>query len=199
MVRFHTPEGATPIDDASGLIPEGILTYADLNSAEAENILKAMDLHLKRRRSPMKSWLTEEYIRKVHRDMFKDVWEWAGTYRKSGTNLGVPVHSIYEEIAKLCQDLAYWTDSKNTMAVIERAVRIHHRLSYIHPFQNGNGRLARMISDIYLHSHHHPLPLWPESNLLDDGKIRKDYLHAIREADKGHFKLILNFTRNLLR
>ncbi len=159
-MKFEVPEGATPILDASGLMPEGILTYADLCTAEAENILQAMDIHLKRRKNPGRAWFAEDYIRRVHRDMFKDVWEWAGQYRKAQTNVEIPTHMIREEIAKLCQDVASWNSQKSPMSVLERAVRLHHRFSWVHPFPNGNGRHARLMSDIYFRSHNHPIPIW---------------------------------------
>jgi hypothetical protein len=41
MREFVVPEHATPIEDISGLKQEGILTYAQLCEAKAENILKA--------------------------------------------------------------------------------------------------------------------------------------------------------------
>ena len=45
LMKFKSPEGATPIDDAEGLIPS-ISTRTELNAIEAENILQAMDKHL---------------------------------------------------------------------------------------------------------------------------------------------------------
>ncbi len=196
--RFRVPEGATPILDASGLIAGGILTYADLCVAEAENILKAMNTHLKRRKNPLKGWFTEEYFRKVHRDMFEDVWDWAGQYRKTQTNVGVGVPVIREEIAKLCQDVAFWDSQKNPMSVLERAARLHHRVAWIHPFPNGNGRHARLLADIYLHSHGHPLPNWPQSDLAVNGATRSDYLQAMREADHGDFEPLMAITKRCL-
>ena len=197
-MKFQVPEGATPIDDDSDLLPSGLLTYQDLCSAEAENILKAVNLHLKRKKKSKENWLTEEYIRKVHRDMFKSVWRWAGTYRATELNIGVPAHSVREEIAKLCQDAAFWSTKKANMPVLERAIRVHHRLTWIHPFRNGNGRHARMISDIYLHAYNHSQPIWSETSLYAPGEIRSQYLKAVREADRGNFKPLIEITsRNI--
>lgn len=193
-MKFKVTEGATPIEDTSDLVPGGLLTYQDLCAAEAENILKAVNLHLKRRKNPKNNWLTDEYIRKVHRDMFKSVWRWAGTYRKSELNIGVLVHSIREEIAKLRRDAAFWNTEKANMPVLERAIRIHHRLTWIHPFRNGNGRHARMISDIYLHAHNHSRPVWYETSLSTPGEMRSQYLKAVREADLGNFKPLMDIT-----
>jgi len=194
-LKFRVPEGATPIEESSDLILDGLLTYQDLCTAEAENILSAIDSHFKRKKNIKKNWLTEEYIRKVHRDMFKNVWRWAGIYRKTELNIGVRSHSVREEIAKLCHDVAYWGSNKANMPVLERAIRIHHRLTWIHPFMNGNGRHARLIADIYLYSYNHPRPIWAESSFSNDGDMRSKYLKAIREADHSNFEPLIEFTK----
>lgn len=196
--QFQVPEGASPIEDASGLILK-IWTYDDLCAAEAENILQAVNIHLKRRKEPSRMWFTEKYIRKVHYDMFESVWKWAGVYRESSYTIGILPSQIRDEIAKLCGDVRYWTTQKaNPMSVLESAVRIHHRLAWIHPFQNGNGRHARLMADIYLHAHGFSLPIWPSSDISKEGRTRKQYLQAIRRADNGDFRLLLEYTARYL-
>ena len=195
---FEVPEGATPIHDVSGLLPEGVFTYADLCTAEAENILQAIHTHLHRRKNLERPWFTERYLRQVHTDMFQYVWKWAGSYRSTDTNIGVPSYTIREEIAKLCLDVAFWNAQKNPLPILARAVRIHHRLAWIHPFPNGNGRHSRLITDIYLHSYHQPLPIWPEADLITRVKSRQDYLAALRQADLGNFDPLLDYTTHFL-
>jgi fido (protein-threonine AMPylation protein) len=107
-LHFDVPEGATPLEDASGLKLPGSPTYADLCAAEAENILGAMNIHLKRRKNPSRIWMTADYICRVHRDMYKEVWEWAGMIRSHQTNIGVSAYLIREELVKLCQDIHFW-------------------------------------------------------------------------------------------
>ena len=86
-MRFAAPEGATPIEDAEGLLQEGLFTQADLSAAEAENILQAVNKHPARPRKPGSAWMTDAFIRRVHRDMFGNVWSWAGRYRTAPLNL----------------------------------------------------------------------------------------------------------------
>jgi Fic-DOC domain mobile mystery protein B len=199
MVHFDTPEGATPIEDASGLLVEGVLTYAALNAVESENILSAVNAHLRRGKRRGAAWLTEEYVRRVHRDMFDSVWEWAGHYRIAALNIGVPASRIREEVAKLCQDVSFWDAQKdNPLPVLERAVRLHHRLSWIHPFPNGNGRHARLMSDIYLYIHGCQQPEWPSSAMSGSGDARAGYLDALRKADGGDFWPLIVYTRRFL-
>lgn len=199
MVRFDTPEGATPIEDASGLLVEGVFTYAALNAVESENILKAANAHLSRRKRRGPSWLTEDYVRRVHRDMFDQVWDWAGRYRGVELNIGVPKASIREEVAKLCQDVAFWDEQKeNPLPVLERAARLHHRFAWIHPFQNGNGRHARLMADIYLYVNDHELPMWPSAAIGGAGDVRKEYLNSLKKADAGDFGPLADYTKRFL-
>lgn len=197
-MKFEVPEGATPIDDAEGLIPE-ILTYSDLCAVEAENILEAADRHLSRRRNADAAWLDEAFLRKLHADMYGNVWDWAGRYRLVKLNIGVPITVIPEEIGKLLGDLRYWqTLAPEAMPILERAARLHHRLAWIHPFRNGNGRHARMTADIYLHSQRYALPAWPGEDITAAGEVRRRYLAALKAADKGDFAPLVEFIRGLI-
>ena len=49
----------------------------------------------------------------------------------------------------LLQDVEYWIEQK-TYATDEIAVRFHHKLVWIHLFSNGNGRHARLMTDIFV-------------------------------------------------
>lgn len=191
-------KGATPLDDLSDLIPD-IVTRSQLNTVEAENILQAMDRHLRRRKNPKRPWMTERYMCRVHRDMFGRVWKWAGRFRDTEVNIGMAPHLIREEVQKLCDDVAFWDLQKKPMSVLERAIRIHHRLAYIHPFKNGNGRHARLIADIYLLSHGYPLPEWPDSDITGKGGTRDDYLTAMRAADNGNFSPLMIYVSQFIK
>jgi Fic-DOC domain mobile mystery protein B len=198
MPKFETPDGATPIGDADGLLP-AVTTMADLSAAESENVLKATVKRLRRRNNPKRQWLTEKLLRDVHADMYGDVWAWAGRYRDVELTIGVPHHRIREELKKLCDDVWFWdSEATDPPSVLERACRLHHRLAWIHPFRNGNGRHARLVSDIYLRAHDLPLPLWPSKDIARKGGVRDEYLAALRAADKDRFaplvKLLARFS-----
>lgn len=194
-MRIRVPEGATPLDDLSGLLLPEIRTYGDLCVAEAENILLAAGKYLARRRYR----IGEPLIRRVHREMFQEVWDWAGRYRMSQTNLGVPATHIREEIAKLCGDIAFWDERTDAPPILERAARIHHRLAWIHPFVNGNGRHARFVADMYLFFHRAPRPIWPDTKFTGNSKARSRYLSVMRAADEGDFQPLVEFTENLIK
>jgi hypothetical protein len=54
--EFTYPEGATPLDDISGLKPAWIKTQEDLNNIEAENISNATSKYLLKTVRPPQQW-----------------------------------------------------------------------------------------------------------------------------------------------
>jgi fido (protein-threonine AMPylation protein) len=120
--------------------------------------------------------------------MFGDVWKWAGKTRTTNANIGVPWTQIAQTLFDLFEDLQYW-DKHETMPLLEQAVNLHHRAVRIHPFENGNGRWARMLANIWLKRHGHPITDWPPETggTGTESLIRAEYLAAIREADAGTY------------
>ncbi|MDO8703520.1 MAG: mobile mystery protein B [Sulfuricaulis sp.] len=186
--------GATPLDpdEAEGLIPTHVTTREELNRLEQENIVKALQwLSTSRPRSI----LDEAFIRKLHRQMFGSVWKWAGKFRTSDKNIGVPKSHIGVELHKLCED----TKSRIEHASYppdEIAWRFHHRLVSIHPFPNGNGRHARLATDLLLEKLLHRPPFtWGGMSGVPQGEVRAAYLDALRAADKGNYGKLAEFVR----
>jgi len=186
---------ATPINDLSGLIPTHLISRQELNEWEAANIIKAVQKYLG---TPKQLEINPIWIKKVHKEMFDDTWAWAGEFRKSNYNLGVNWPDIPAQIKLLTDDLTHWRKEDNNISILEQSVRLHHRLVKIHPFINGNGRHARLVADIFLFNHHHPLPTWPDNKLIEESNIRNIYINALKEADKGDYAALLSFTRGLL-
>jgi Fic-DOC domain mobile mystery protein B len=183
-------EGNTPIDpdDDEGLIPTFVSTRAQLNELEAENIRVGVRWAVKFR--PRRDLLTEGFIRELHRRMFGAVWEWAGEYRRSDTNIGAHWPALPAATRDCCMDTRRWEDAHEWSAG-EIAVRLHHRLVCIHPFRNGNGRHARVLADLYLREKEPPLR-W-NGGASDIARARQRYLAALRSADLGDFDALLRF------
>ena len=80
MMDDTRPIGATPGGDISGLILVHLSTPDARNAAETEAISRAYDKHVFRARRKKRGteWLTDDFIRKVHADMFGTIWEWGG-------------------------------------------------------------------------------------------------------------------------
>jgi Fic-DOC domain mobile mystery protein B len=93
--------------------------------------------------------LTARFAQELHRRMYGRTWKWAGKLRKKETLPGIDPKDISVELRKLFDDVTYQLQHK-TMPLDEIAARFHHRLTFIHPFPNGNGRHARLMTDILL-------------------------------------------------
>ncbi len=127
--------------------------------------------------------------------MFQDVWEWAGKYRKSITSIGVHPSLIVAQLSELCAEVIFWSKDAIELTFLERAARIHHRLVFIHPFENGNGRFSRLVSDSYLLAFKCAHPVWPE-DLNKESGYRRQYIDSLKEADRGNHDLLLQFMRD---
>ncbi len=185
-------EGATPLDDISGLKLSWVNTQRQLDGVEAENIRLAQNLYLGKKRSPMPQWFTKKHIDLIHKAMFGKVWSWAGKYRKTEKSVGVQAYKIPFEMAMLENDIRFWCEGSFTP--IEISARVHHRLVWIHPYENGNGRHARFIGDMVLKSLDERIVLWPSLN--DHGQERQLYIQALKEADHGDFAPLILLLSN---
>jgi len=191
---FEEPDDATPLtpEERRALIPAHIAYRSELNEAEQENILRAQDwAFAARRRDP----LTEKFIKELHRRMLRDVWRWAGKFRTSERNLGIPFYEIPMALRHLLDDAKAWIEH-NAYPPDEIAVRLHHRLVQIHPFPNGNGRHARLIADLLVMRLGGERFTWGSAGLRDPGGVRRRYIEALQKADNHDFGPLLAFARS---
>ncbi|MFO7901481.1 MAG: mobile mystery protein B [Planctomycetota bacterium] len=188
--------GETPIDDISDLIPP-LRTREELNRWEIWNIAKAITKYLSARPTKRTAPFDDYgWFLKLHKEMFCDVWRYAGRIRSTDLNIGVPAHSVSADLWGLTKDLACWQE--NWGDVYEIAAWLHHRAVYIHPFYNGNGRWARLLTNIWLMQRGHPIVQWPEANIsAGTSPIRCRYLEALRSADGGDKSPLIQLHREL--
>ncbi len=183
-------KGSTPLLSSKGLKLPEITTRDHLNEAEDSNIQKAYSKYFAKKNHP-KFWFNENFLVQIHKDMFCDIWEWAGVYYiGSQRNLGVVFYDISEHMQNLCEEVQGWLAGKTDLDDLQQSARILHRIMQIHPFTNGNGRYARFVSNLYLYSLNGSKPDWPDKALLDDGIVRQRWLQALKSGDQGDFALL---------
>ena len=111
--------------------------------------------------------------------------EFGGKYRESNTLvLGakfdtVDFNKIQEEMFNLDKDIASLMDNYNNMSYsdyVESIVRIHHRLTVIHAFRDGNGRTSRAFCNMMLLKRH-------ISPVFFKNKSKDEYKDALAIAD----------------
>lgn len=197
-LKLNYPVGATPLnpDELNGLKLNYITTQSELNEAEQENIIKANVWCGKNIRKA--EVLSEDFIRKLHSKMFGDVWKWAGKYRTSDKSIGLHWPQITTAVVNLCNDAQHWIDNK-TYSWDELGSRFHHRLVQVHPFSNGNGRHARLMTDLLLLKNGQEAFSWgvksSKGNLASVGELRGAYILALQEADRKKYAKLIEFVR----
>lgn len=188
-------DGATPLDpdESEGLLLTHITTRGELDRWESDNIAEA-DRWLSRTRK--KSFLNEDFICLLHKKMYGNVWAWAGKFRTSDKNIGVSPVEIAVELKKLCDDAEAWREF-GTYPPDEFAARFHHRLVFIHPFPNGNGRHARLMADFILEKvFGRPRFTWGRKSGLETAELRKRYITALKDADDFDYSKLFAFVRS---
>lgn len=190
---FEEPEGATPLDpdEVAGLKFKHITTRGELDELEQSNIEQGLRWLPRRRGGDI---LTDDFIRKLHSQLFGDIWEWAGTYRQTEKNIGIDPLHISVQLRMHLDNARYWAEN-NVFPPLESAARFHHRLVQIHPFPNGNGRHARIATDVFLNDYYnHPPITWASGfDLQADNERRNAYITALRAADGENFEPLLSF------
>jgi Fic-DOC domain mobile mystery protein B len=181
-------DGETPLSDFAGLRKRYIRTRGQLAVAEAENIRRAVIRYLLGVPSRKVATFDFGWLLRLHREMFGDVWSWAGQIRDRPLSLGSDPGLIGEHLAQLSDDIH--GREPYMPSVLEQAVVIHHRAVQIHPFRNGNGRWSRMLSNIWLRIHECPIVEWP-ATIVAESPIRSKYLACLRAADAGDMKPLL--------
>lgn len=186
-------DASTPLtpEERADLIPSYITLRRELNEAEQANILDGEDWAFSRKRDV----LSETFLCKLHKQMFGQVWKWAGKFRNSERNIGVTPYMVRIELTQLLDDVRYWIENK-TFESDEIAYRFHHKLVWIHPFPNGNGRHSRMATDLLLKSLGRARFTWGSDNLVDANLTRKQYVTALRAADNHDYDLLRDFVKS---
>ena len=190
-------KGQTPLsdEDMEGLLIRTITTRGELNELEQLNIQDAVEWTL-RRTFAASSILTTDFVRELHKRMYRDVWRWAGEYRKSDTSIGISWYQIAVSTKNLVDDAMLWVKN-NEFSPDEFAIRFKHKIVSIHCFPNGNGRHSRLMADVIIdHIFKLPIFTWGRANLTEAGTARTNYLDSLAAADKGDYAPLLSFARS---
>lgn len=194
-MQYDYLPGATPLDsdEAEGLLLPHITNRRELDRWEQDNIAEAEVWALRRKPRDL---LSVDFVCRLHKRMFGNVWRWAGEFRRSGKNIGVECWAIGTSLKNLLDDVQTWIDL-NSYPPDEIAARFHHRLVSIHLFANGNGRHARLMVDLLLvHILGRPRFTWGSENLVHAGDCRQRYIAALQAADRRQYQPLLEFVRS---
>jgi Fic family protein len=134
--------------------------------------------------------LSEQLIRDLHKLVVKKTEEeFAGKYRNSNVFIGGADHTPPDalQVPDQMRDLINWfIKNRKKLHPVELSAQLHHRLVYIHPFFDGNGRTARLVMNIVLMRSKYPLVVILKND-------RKKYYRVLDQADKGNLKPVVQF------
>lgn len=187
------PEGATPLDpdELEGLKFSHIETHGELDQLEQQSIQEGYNWLSHQRK--YKDFITEDFLKALHEKLFGSVWTWAGHFRKTEKSIGIDPLIISVELRKLLDDARFWVEN-GTYNREDFAARFHHRLVKIHSFPNGNGRHARIMTDVILEKVLSVAPVNWGANILDtEGEHRRSYIQALRSADNNDYRKLVEF------
>ena len=176
----------------------GITSKAEMDRAEALALERAVDLFV--RTYDKGHRFTVSDIRWMHQKWLGDIYEWAGQYRNVNMSKGGFPFAAAGQIPKLMDELEKGALNRGTPCsfkdedrVIESLAEVHTELVLIHPFREGNGRLARVVSSL--------MALQAGKQLVF-GKIvsdrKEEYFAAVRAGLRRDYEPMGRVFRSLL-
>jgi Fic family protein len=134
--------------------------------------------------------ISEHLIRSIHQLIMQETdKEWAGVYRNanvfiSGTDY-IPPDAL--DVTHKMEEFIDWIkNNKSNLHIIELSALVHHKLVYIHPFFDGNGRTSRIIMNLLLMQCSFPLVIIFKND-------HKKYYNVLSQADKENYKPLVQF------
>ncbi len=188
------PQGATSYKETAF----GIISRSKLLELEIEGTKRGLEYIYDLVKGNKDVEITPELICKLHEVSFGWIFpDWAGRYRKIQVRFSDKEAPMYFEVSgltsNLCSDLnerlRHFPLKEDQIFILE-AVKLlawfQHRFVFIHPFQDYNGRTARMLTILILLT----LNLPPIEIKAGNETERKQYLAAMQRADEADYSLL---------
>ncbi len=174
----------------------GEANFRDCEEMKASNVgLKMMLVEATETQQP----LTQNFIRTLHRTLLREDYTvyrnlpgggqtsytiHAGQYKTRPNSVITRYGDRFEyaspeETPALMADLVDWynkAESEGKMSPVELAVLFHYRYIRIHPFEDGNGRIARLMFNYILSRHGYPM-------VVVRSRLKHNYLEALHQSD----------------
>lgn len=168
----------------------------DLEDMKASNVgLNMVKLEAEDKERP----LSEAFIRTLHHTLLREDYEerreypdgtvrtytvHAGIYKTRPNSVKTVTGEVFEyasteETSALMTDLVQWyneKEQKQQLTPIELATLFHYRYIRIHPFEDGNGRVSRLLVNYILHRHGYPM-------IVVKSDDKTNYLTALNRCD----------------
>lgn len=157
---------------------------------EAKDHKEALDFLYELIDKDKKVTASEYLIRQLHQLVVnKSQSDIAGKYREGNVIITGSNHKPpegYEVPHKMKELISWLTKYQKKYHIIELAALLHHKLVYIHPFWDGNGRLSRLVMNVLIMKAGYPLAIILKND-------RKRYYRVLSEADAGKYEGLCEF------
>lgn len=133
--------------------------------------------------------ISKKTIQKIHAVIMEQLLESAGQYRRiqilieKAEHEPPPAFEVPELMTKL---IRWYAQHRKNMHPFELAVLLHTKFVTIHPFVDGNGRVARALLNFVLERNDYP-------KLYIGLKERDTYLDAVAEGNKENYQPVIDF------
>lgn len=179
----------------------GIKRKREIDEAETKALKNAIDELLGT--YSKKHRFKEADIQKVHKVWLGGIYEWAGEYRQVNVSKGDFPFAAAKQIPFLMEEYEKYFLRKHTPCIFKSLERVaqalaevHVELVLIHPFREGNGRVARILSTIM--ASQAGLPILDFTDIT--GRKRKEYFSAINIGlDRDYKPMKIIFSRIIER
>ena len=115
-----------------------------------------------------------------------------GNYKTQPNSVRLPNGELFEytapqEVPIRMQELMEWyRDEQTTLHPVTLAAMFHYKFVCIHPFDDGNGRVSRLLMNYVLLAHKLPPVVIKSSD-------KQNYLHALHLADTGQYEAFIRY------
>ena len=127
----------------------------------------------------------EKDLLKAHKLMMADLVERNGKYRKDGVgifdgNQVVHLAPPADRVPFLMSDLFEWLKNSDVHPLIKSCV-FHYEFEFIHPFQDGNGRMGRLWQTVILKEWKSVFAWLPIETLIKENQV--EYYNVLNSSD----------------
>lgn len=169
----------------------GIRSPREMDRVETEALKRAEDAFFRTYGRTHRFTATD--ICQMHKIWLGGIYEWAGSYRQVKIGKGSFSFAFPAQIPKLMDELEAGPlrkhtpcSSKSRGRIVRALAEVHVELLLIHPFREGNGRLARALATLMALQAGLP----PLDFRLIKGKKKQEYFEAVRAGMNRDYKLM---------
>ncbi len=112
----------------------------DLESAVLQDVAEGLITDVFNGDLTLDELLTDQFLRDLHRQLYGDIWTWAGRWRSREINLGVAPEQIAVDLRTTMDNIRYRWGNMKYWTARELGIAAHAEGVRVHPFTDGNGR-----------------------------------------------------------